>query len=190
VGILFIIVVLALTIIITCKRYFPWGVSEQHLLHKTVQDSSYAAGLSSELVTNASRFSSLKDGWKQGFKLWSRLQFCHDPWYCRKLWTNVSDTDAIVVVDCFLKPWMKIRINYYAYMINWGTWNWIYLFIFIFGVLISGYVSEAEKLGREDLPTCRSYSLEELKEATNNFDNSTFMGENIYGKVMSKTNMF
>lgn len=65
-----------------------------------------------------------------------------------------------------------------------------YLFLFIFGVLISGYVSEAEKLGREDLPTCRSYSLEELKEATNNFDNSTFMGENIYGKVMSKTNMF
>ncbi|KAG5046150.1 hypothetical protein JHK86_015556 [Glycine max] len=99
VGILFIIVVLALTIIITCKRYFPWGVSEQHLLHKTVQDSSYAAGLSSELVTNAR------------------------------------------------------------------------------------YVSEAEKLGREDLPTCRSYSLEELKEATNNFDNSTFMGENIYGKL-------
>ncbi|KAH1126366.1 hypothetical protein AAZX31_06G163800 [Glycine max] len=94
VGILFIIVVLALTIIITCKRYFPWGVSEQHLLHKTVQDSSYAAGLSSELVTNAT-----------------------------------------------------------------------------------------EKLGREDLPTCRSYSLEELKEATNNFDNSTFMGENIYGKL-------
>uniref|UniRef100_K7KL51 Protein kinase domain-containing protein n=1 Tax=Glycine max TaxID=3847 RepID=K7KL51_SOYBN len=45
------------------------------------------------------------------------------------------------------------------------------------------YVSEAAKLGREDLPTCRSYSLEELKEATNNFDNSTFMGENIYGKL-------
>lgn len=62
-----------------------------------------------------------------------------------------------------------------------------YLFLFIFGVLISGYVSEAAKLGREDLPTCRSYSLEELKEATNNFDNSTFMGENIYGKVISKT---
>ncbi|KAH1255097.1 putative inactive leucine-rich repeat receptor-like protein kinase [Glycine max] len=99
VGILAIIVVLALTIVITCKRYFPWGVSEQHLLHKTVQDSSYAAGISSELLTNAR------------------------------------------------------------------------------------YVSEAAKLGREDLPTCRSYSLEELKEATNNFDNSTFMGENIYGKL-------
>jgi len=53
------------------------------------------------------------------------------------------------------------------------------------GLLFSGYISETAKLGREDLPTCRSYSLEELKEATNNFDNSTFMGENIYGKVMS-----
>ncbi|XP_019417686.1 PREDICTED: probable inactive leucine-rich repeat receptor-like protein kinase At3g03770 [Lupinus angustifolius] len=45
------------------------------------------------------------------------------------------------------------------------------------------YVSETAKLGREDFPVCRSYSLEELKEATNNFDNSTFMGENLYGKL-------
>ncbi|TKY73623.1 inactive leucine-rich repeat receptor protein kinase [Spatholobus suberectus] len=98
VGILVIIVALALSIILTCKRYFPRGMSEQHLLHKTVQDS-YAAGFSSELVTNAR------------------------------------------------------------------------------------YVSEAAKLSREDLPMCRSYSMEELKEATNNFDNSTFMGENIYGEL-------
>ncbi|KAL1347264.1 probable inactive leucine-rich repeat receptor-like protein kinase At3g03770 isoform X3 [Arachis hypogaea] len=47
----------------------------------------------------------------------------------------------------------------------------------------SGYVSEAAKFGREDLPLCRSYSLEELKEATNNFDNPNFMGENLYGKL-------
>lgn len=60
-----------------------------------------------------------------------------------------------------------------------------FFFVFVFGLLISGYVSEAAKLGREDLPTCRSYSLEELKEATNNFDNSTYMGENIYGKVIT-----
>ncbi|XP_061371817.1 probable inactive leucine-rich repeat receptor-like protein kinase At3g03770 [Gastrolobium bilobum] len=98
VGILVIIVVLALCIVITCKRYCSRGMSEQHLLHKTVQDS-YSAGFSSELITNAR------------------------------------------------------------------------------------YVSEAAKLGKEDLPMCRSYSLEELKEATNNFDNSTFMGENIYGKL-------
>ncbi|BAT79342.1 inactive leucine-rich repeat receptor-like protein [Vigna angularis] len=99
VGVLLISVVLALTIVITCKKFFLQGVSEQHLLHKTVQDSSYAAGFSSELVTNAR------------------------------------------------------------------------------------YISEIAELSREDLPTCRSYSLEELKEATNNFDNSTFMGENIYGKL-------
>ncbi|KAJ1396234.1 Serine-threonine/tyrosine-protein kinase, catalytic domain [Sesbania bispinosa] len=98
VGIIVIIVILVLCIVVTCKKYYTRGVSEQHLLHKTVQDS-YAAGISSELVTNAR------------------------------------------------------------------------------------YVSEAAKLGKEDLPTCRSYSLEELKEATNNFDNSNFMGENIYGKL-------
>lgn len=33
---------------------------------------------------------------------------------------------------------------------------------------------------------CRSFSLEELMEATNNFDNSAFMGEGSYGKVLSK----
>ncbi|XP_020214014.1 probable inactive leucine-rich repeat receptor-like protein kinase At3g03770 isoform X1 [Cajanus cajan] len=98
VGILAIVVVLGLIIVITCKRCFPRGMSEQHLLHKTVQDS-YPAGFSSEFVTNAR------------------------------------------------------------------------------------YVSEAAKIGRDDLPMCRSYSLEELKEATNNFDNSTFMGENTYGKL-------
>lgn len=54
---------------------------------------------------------------------------------------------------------------------------------FGFWLILSGYVSEAAKLGREDLPSCRSYSLEELMNATNNFDNSTFLGENIYGKV-------
>lgn len=58
-------------------------------------------------------------------------------------------------------------------------------FFFFFLLILSGYVSEAAKLGREDLPSCRSYSLEELMEATNNFDNSTFLGENIYGKVVS-----
>ncbi|KAL2347028.1 hypothetical protein Fmac_001028 [Flemingia macrophylla] len=38
----------------------------------------------------------------------------------------------------------------------------------------SEFVSSANaKLGRDDLPMYWSYSLEELKEATNNFDNST-----------------
>lgn len=61
---------------------------------------------------------------------------------------------------------------------------------FFFLLILSGYVSEAAKLGREDLPSCRSYSLEELMEATNNFDNSTFLGENIYGKVVSNFYFF
>ncbi|PNY05610.1 putative inactive LRR protein kinase [Trifolium pratense] len=98
VGILVIIVLLGLCIVVTCKRYYSKGISEQHLLHKSVQDS-FSTGFSSELIANAR------------------------------------------------------------------------------------YVSEASKLGREDLPPCRSYSFEELKEATNNFDNSTFLGENIYGKL-------
>lgn len=68
--------------------------------------------------------------------------------------------------------------------------SFFFIIIFFFGYLFSGYVSETAKLGREDLPLCRSYSLEELKEATNNFDNSTFMGENLYGKVISKTYSF
>lgn len=98
VGILVIIVGFGLCIIVICKRYYSRGIAEQHLLHKSVQDS-YSAGFSSELIANAR------------------------------------------------------------------------------------YVSEAAKLGKEDLPSCRSYSLEELMEATNNFDNSTFLGENIYGKL-------
>ncbi|KAG6686268.1 hypothetical protein I3842_11G009200 [Carya illinoinensis] len=45
------------------------------------------------------------------------------------------------------------------------------------------FVSEAAKLGMEGLPECRSFTLEELKEATNNFDNSAFMGEGSCGKL-------
>lgn len=47
-----------------------------------------------------------------------------------------------------------------------------------------GFVSEAAK---SSLSECRSYTFEELKEATNNFDNSAFMGEGSYGKVLSNT---
>ncbi|MED6159726.1 hypothetical protein PIB30_044899 [Stylosanthes scabra] len=98
VGILVMVMVFVLCIVLICKRYYSKGVSEQHLLHKSVQDS-YSASLSSDIVTNAR------------------------------------------------------------------------------------YVSEAAKLGREELPLCRSYSLEELKEATNNFANPNFLGENLYGKL-------
>ncbi|KAK8547879.1 hypothetical protein V6N13_123304 [Hibiscus sabdariffa] len=45
------------------------------------------------------------------------------------------------------------------------------------------YISENAKLEAQGLPPCRSFTLEELKEATNNFDNSAFLGEGSYGKL-------
>jgi hypothetical protein len=57
VGILVILVLLGLCIVFTCKRYYSKGISEQHLLHKSVQDS-FSAGFSSELIANASTLSS------------------------------------------------------------------------------------------------------------------------------------
>lgn len=60
VGTLVIIMVLVLCIVVACRKYFTRGMSEQHLLHKTVQDS-YAVGFSSDIITSASRlFSSMK----------------------------------------------------------------------------------------------------------------------------------
>ncbi|KAG5251102.1 inactive leucine-rich repeat receptor protein [Salix suchowensis] len=45
------------------------------------------------------------------------------------------------------------------------------------------FVSEAAKLGIQGLPACRSFTLEELKEATDNFNNSTILGDGSYGKL-------
>ncbi|KAK9278531.1 hypothetical protein L1049_028099 [Liquidambar formosana] len=45
------------------------------------------------------------------------------------------------------------------------------------------FISESAKLGTQAVPVCRSFSLEELREATNNFSNSTCMGEGSYGKL-------
>ncbi|KAI9384679.1 hypothetical protein POPTR_012G095600v4 [Populus trichocarpa] len=45
------------------------------------------------------------------------------------------------------------------------------------------FVSEAAKLGIQGLPACRSFTLEELKEATNNFNNSSILGDGSYGKL-------
>ncbi|KAJ9140188.1 hypothetical protein P3X46_030864 [Hevea brasiliensis] len=97
-GILFVLVLLALGFLLVCRRYCPRGMSEQHLLHKVVQENS-AAGLSSEILTGAK------------------------------------------------------------------------------------FISQAEKLVTQDLPACRSFTLEELKEATKNFDNSAILGEGSYGKL-------
>ncbi|KAG7952057.1 hypothetical protein I3843_12G040000 [Carya illinoinensis] len=49
------------------------------------------------------------------------------------------------------------------------------------------FISEAAKLGMQGLPACRSFSLDELKEATNNFDSSAFMGEGSCGKASPPT---
>jgi hypothetical protein len=47
-----------------------------------------------------------------------------------------------------------------------------------------GYISQTMKLGALGLPAYRTFSLEELEEATNNFDTSAFMGEGSQGQVM------
>ncbi|KAF5732207.1 inactive leucine-rich repeat receptor-like protein kinase [Tripterygium wilfordii] len=45
------------------------------------------------------------------------------------------------------------------------------------------FISQAAKLGIQGLPACRPFALEELKEATNNFDNSAYIGEGSHGKL-------
>ncbi|XP_050270837.1 probable inactive leucine-rich repeat receptor-like protein kinase At3g03770 isoform X3 [Quercus robur] len=44
------------------------------------------------------------------------------------------------------------------------------------------FISQAAKLGTQ-APICRLFSFEELKEATNNFDSSRFLGEGSMGKI-------
>lgn len=50
-------------------------------------------------------------------------------------------------------------------------------------VIFIGLISQAAKLGAQGTPLCRMFSLEELYEATNNFDTSLLMGEGSTGKV-------
>ncbi|GMY13134.1 probable inactive leucine-rich repeat receptor-like protein kinase At3g03770 isoform X2 [Fagus crenata] len=45
------------------------------------------------------------------------------------------------------------------------------------------FISQAAKLGTQGAPACRFFSFEELKEATNNFDSSRFLGEGSMGKI-------
>ncbi|KAJ4838480.1 hypothetical protein Tsubulata_021075 [Turnera subulata] len=100
-AVLVFVVLLAFGFLFLCKLCAR-GISEQHLLHKAVQDKS-ATGFSTEILNNAR------------------------------------------------------------------------------------FISEAAKLGAQDLPACRSFTLEELKEATKNFDNSCILGEGSYGKLYKGT---
>lgn len=43
------------------------------------------------------------------------------------------------------------------------------------------------KLGAQTVPVCRSFSFQELKEATKDFDKSMLLGEGSIGKVFPKT---
>lgn len=45
------------------------------------------------------------------------------------------------------------------------------------------YISQASKLGMQVLPTYRVFSLEELREATKNFERASFIGEGSIGKL-------
>lgn len=58
-----------------------------------------------------------------------------------------------------------------------GLLNTIYPFPF------AGYISQAVKLGAQVLPTYRVFSLEELREATRNFERASYIGEGLIGKV-------
>ncbi|KAL4192908.1 hypothetical protein AMTRI_Chr06g174330 [Amborella trichopoda] len=47
----------------------------------------------------------------------------------------------------------------------------------------TGFISQTMKLGAQGLPVYRSFLLEELEEATRNFDHSTYLGEGSIGKL-------
>ncbi|CAN6585544.1 unnamed protein product [Malus baccata var. baccata] len=97
-GLVVLSVLLVFGFIIFCRRYCLRGTSEQHLLHKSVQENS-AVGFSTELLTSAR------------------------------------------------------------------------------------FISQDGKVGIQGLPVCRTFSLEELMEATKNFNSSAFLGEGSYGKL-------
>ncbi|CAK9167519.1 unnamed protein product [Ilex paraguariensis] len=97
-GIFVVMVLLACAFLVLCRRYCPRGTSEQHLLHKSVEDNS-VTGFPSQLLTNAR------------------------------------------------------------------------------------FISDVGKLGSQGIPVHRLFSFDELKEATNNFDKSTLMGEGSSGKL-------
>ena len=60
--------------------------------------------------------------------------------------------------------------------------NYYRLHIVTFCSLLTGYISETMKMGAS-LPAYRTFALDELKEAANNFDASSFMSEGPHGQV-------
>ncbi|ESQ41383.1 hypothetical protein EUTSA_v10012902mg [Eutrema salsugineum] len=48
-------------------------------------------------------------------------------------------------------------------------------------------ISQTAKLGAQGVPSCRSFTFEELKEATDDFDSSRFLGEGSLGKLYRGT---
>lgn len=50
-------------------------------------------------------------------------------------------------------------------------------------LVLKGYISQTMKLATVGLPSYRTFSLEEIEEATNNFDTASFMGESSHGQV-------
>ncbi|GMH01162.1 hypothetical protein Nepgr_003001 [Nepenthes gracilis] len=97
-GVVFVMALLAFGFFMMCQRYCSREPSEQHLLHKQVQEGS-VTGVTSELLANAR------------------------------------------------------------------------------------FISQAVKSGTQGIPMCRVFSIEELKEATNNFDRSAILGEGSRGKI-------
>ncbi|CAN1246100.1 Probable inactive leucine-rich repeat receptor-like protein kinase At3g03770 [Linum grandiflorum] len=47
----------------------------------------------------------------------------------------------------------------------------------------AGYISQTTKLGTLGLPAYRTFSLEEIEDATNNFESSAFIGESSQGQM-------
>jgi hypothetical protein len=57
---------------------------------------------------------------------------------------------------------------------------------FFFLFFFQGFISQAAKLGTQGAQVCRLFSFEELREVTNDFDSSMFLGKGSMGKVTLK----